>query len=200
MKRNVRWICLGVALAAGVVSRGSAQNGRPTSPTPAQLRGMIIQDSLTPAKMELRDVVAKLRDTLISVQALHSSIMRNLASGGAAVVISNGRELGKRCRVGEATADLTVKRISAMYTNEPKGDQALNGYRAGLNGLIDELRTCQRDDSATMAAKAPDPRRIEQVATAARDAVARYDVVRDALMKLLSIDLPISGRMRPQAK
>lgn len=197
MNRNVRSFSLGLVIAASLVSRSDAQ-GRAQSPSPAALRDVIIEDSLTPAKAQLRDFVAELRDTLNTVQALHASITRNLATGVTSVVLSNGRELGKRCRVSGAMAELTTKRVAAMYTSDPRGDQAMNAYRAGVAALMEDLRTCQRDDSLTMAAAAPDQKRIERVAAAARDAVTRYDAVRDGLMKLLNIDLPIKGTINPR--
>lgn len=192
MKRNVRLLGLGLVLAATAALRGGAQ-GRIQSPTPAELRHLIIEDSLTPAKAQLRDFVAQLRDTLNSVQALHASITRNLATGVTSVVLSNARQLGKRCRVGAMMSELTTHRVASMRTSDPRGDQALAAYRAALTTLGDELKTCQHSDSVVISAATPDQRRIEQVATAARDAVTRYDVVRDALLKLLSIELPIKG-------
>lgn len=197
MNRNIRSIGLGLFIAASCAVRSDAQ-GRAQARWPAALRDMIIEDSLTPAKAQLRDVVAQLRDTLNTVQALHARITRNMASGVTSVVLSDGHELGKRCRVGAATADLTAKRVATMYTNDPHGDQALSAYRAGLTALLEDLKTCQRDDSLTMAASAPDQKRIEKVASAARDAVTRYDAIRDALMKLLSINLPVKGTINPQ--
>jgi hypothetical protein len=200
VNRSARFFRLGLVLAASFAVRGSAQTPRPQSPTPAQMRDIIIEDSLTPAKMQLRNFVTQLRDTLNSVQALHASITRNLASGVTSVVLSNGRELGKRCRVGGFEADLTSKRVATMYTSDPRGDQALNSYRAGLTALIDDFKTCQHDDSIAMAAATPDPKRIEQVSAAASDAVTRYDSVRDALLKLLNITLPFKGTFGTRSK
>jgi hypothetical protein len=188
VNRNIRSIGLGLVIATSVASRSGAQQS---------LRDMIIWDSLTPAKAQLRDFVAQLRDTLNTVQALHASITRNLATGVTSVVLSNGRMLGKRCRASAAMSELTTNRVAPMKTSDPRGDQVLAAFRAGLAALTEELKTCQHDDSVTMAASTPDQKRIEQVATVARDAVARYDVIRDALMKLLNIDLPIQGTMQP---
>jgi hypothetical protein len=157
---------------------------------------LISEDSLTPAKAQLRDFVAELRDTLVRVQALHSSITRNLATGMTSVVVSNGYELRKRCRVGAAMAALTTDRVASMHTSDPRGDQALNAYRAGLTGLMEDLKTCQRDDSVTMAAAKPSQQNIEEVAAAAAAAVTRYDAIRDGLMTLLGINLPIKGKIR----
>jgi hypothetical protein len=188
IKRNVRQFGLALLLVAAFAARGSAQAGHGTD-----IRDQIVIDSLNPRKMQLRDIVAQLRDTLITVPALQDRIARNMATGVNSVVISNGRELGKRCRIGAAMADLTAKRVAPLYTNNPQGDQALNGYRASLTSLIGDLKVCERDDSLTMVVASPDPKRIAQVAATARDAVARYDAVRDALLKLLGIDLPIKG-------
>jgi hypothetical protein len=179
---------LGVALA----SRGSAQT-RPTSPTAAQLRGMIIEDSLTPAKKQLRDFVAELRDTLFTVQAIHARVVRNLATGVTSVVLSDGHALGKRCRVSGAEVDRTLKRVAGMYTSDSTGGQALSVYRAGLAALMEDMGTCQHDDSVMMSASSPDPKRVGEVAAAAADAVTRYDGIRDGLMKLLNIKLPVKG-------
>jgi hypothetical protein len=178
----------GLFLAAALAARSSAQAGHGT-----ELRDQIVIDSLNPQKMQLRDIVAQLRDTLITVPALQNRIAQYLATSVNSVVISSGRELGKRCRISATMADLTVKRVAPLYTNNPQGDQALNGYRASLASLIEDLRTCERDDSLTMSVASPDPKRIAQVASAARDAVARYDAVRDALLRLLNIELPIKG-------
>lgn len=190
MNRNFRSLGLGVVMLAWLAGRGAAQ-AQAHIATPEQIRDMIAVDSLTPAKKQLRDFVAELRDTLVSVQALHASISRNLASGVTSVVRSDGHQLGRRCHVGGAAADLTVKRVATMYTNDPVGDQALNTYRSGLAELITGLRACQHDDSLVMAAATPDPQRIEAVAAAARQAVDRYDGIRDGLLKLLGIRLPI---------
>jgi hypothetical protein len=194
---NIRSTVVALIAAALSVSHGVAQT-RTQAPTPAQLRDMIIEDSLTPAKAQLRNFVAELRDTLNAVPALHASITRNLASGTTSVVLSDGRQLGKRCRLGGAFADLTIKRIAVMHTNDPGGDQALNAYRSSLTTLIDDFRVCVHDDSTTMAAATPDPKRIESVAAAARDAVTRYDAVRDAFLRLLQITLPIRSSAHPR--
>ncbi len=188
IKWNVSRFGTALILAAVCAARGSAQAGHGT-----EIRDQIVIDSLNPQKMQLRDIVAQLRDTLITVPALQNRIAQYLATGVNSVVISSGRELGKRCRVGTAMADLTIKRVAPLYTNNPQGDQALNGYRAGLASLAEDLKACERDDSLTMSAASPDPKRIAQVAGSARDAVARYDAVRDALLRLLNIELPIKG-------
>lgn len=199
MNRNIRSVGLGLIIAASLASRGDAQ-GRIKTATAEEMRDLIIEDSLTPAKSQLRDYVAQLRDTLISVPALRASISRNRATGVTSVVLSNGRELGKRCRVSEAMAVMTIERVAAMKTSDPRGDQALNGYRSGLATLTEDMKTCVRDDSLTMVAASPDQGRIEQIAAAASDAVMRYDSIRDALMRLLNITLPIKGTIRPHGK
>ena len=199
MNRSIRLFGLALVTITTVASRSEAQGRRVESPSAAALRDLVVEDSLTPAKAQLRDVVAQLRDTLTTVQALHASIARNMATGVSSVVLSNGRELGKRCRVAAAMAELTTERIAPLKTSAPRGDQALNAYRASLTALTRDLWVCQRDDSVTMAAAHPDQKRIEHVAVAARAAVTRYDVIRDALLKLLDINLPIKGTINPRA-
>jgi hypothetical protein len=188
MNWNIRSLGLGLILVASFAARSGAQTG-------TEIRDRIVFDSLSPQKMQLRDIVAELRDTLVTVPALQDRIARNIATGVHSVVVSNGRELGKRCRISAAMADLTAKRVAPLYTNNPQGDQALNGYRASLTSLIEDLRTCERDDSLTMSVPSPDPNRIAQVSVAARDAVTRYDAVRDALLRLMNIELPIKGKI-----
>lgn len=196
MNRTIRIFGLALIATTSLTTAGRAQTAYAKQLlTAEQLRNMIIEDSLTPAKKELRDFVAELRDSLNGVQAIRTSVARNLATGKTAVVVSNARELGKRCHMAEAMADLTSKRVATMYTNDPRGDQALNAYRAGLTILGEDMRTCQRDGSAVMSAPKPDGKRIELFAAAADDAVTRYDTIRDGLMKLLNITLPITGKI-----
>jgi hypothetical protein len=170
-----------------------------TSPARAQasIRDILIVDSLSPAKTQLRDFVAELRDTLTTVESIHARIVRANASRMGSVVQSSGRQLGKSCHVGAATVELTQQRVSMMKTSDVRGEQALASFRAGLITLADNLRLCQANDSAVMAAPAPDPQRIEQVASAASVAIIQYDQVRDALLKLLAINLPVKGEMAP---
>ena len=199
MTRTRRTFGHTLALFAVTVATVSAQTTGGVTPaqmrTAAQLRNMIIEDSLTPAKKQLRDFVAELRDSLNYVQAIRSSIDRNLTTGTNSVVVSNARVLGKRCRMAMGMADLTGKRVATMYANDPRGDQALNAYRAGLTALMDDMQGCQRDDSLVITAAKPDGKRIKEVASAADDAINRYDMIRDGLLKLLNIDLPIAGKI-----
>lgn len=181
------------ALAALMLAQPVRAQRPARPPTSMDLHELIPEDSLTPAKSRLRDDVARLRDTLSTIRALHARITRNLSTGTGSVVLSDGRELGKRCHAGAAMAGVTATRVAGLRTSTPNGDQALNAYRAGLAALGDDLEACQRDDSLVMAAHQPDQQRIEVVAAAARDAISRYDLLRDALLKLLEIDLPIQG-------
>jgi len=105
--------------------------------------------------------------------------------------------LRRSCRASTAMIELTQQRVSAMKTSDVRGEQALASFRAGLAALDDDLRLCQTDDSAVMAATRPDQQRIQQVATAARDAIVRYDQVRDGLLRLLDINLPVKGYIPP---
>ena len=180
---------------AAIVATGTLA----TVPAAAQtsVRDILIVDSLSPAKTQLRDYVAELRDTLNRVDAIHARIVRANASGMASVVQSGGHQLGRTCRVAERMAALTQQRVSMMKTDDIRGEQALASFRNGLTALGDQLRTCQADDSTVMADRVPDRQRIVAVAGAASDAISRYDQVRDGLLTLLSIRLPIKGYIPP---
>lgn len=182
-----------VSIALIACSRPALAQRAARAPTSMGLRELIPEDSLTPVKSRLRDDITRLRDTLSAVRALHARISRNLATRTRSVVLSDGRELGKRCHAGAAIAILTSDRVANLRTSDPTGDQALNAYRGGLAALTADLDTCQRDAGAVMATAAPDQEHIEQVAAAASAAIARYDLLRDALLKLLEIELPIQG-------
>lgn len=163
----------------------------------ASVRDILIVDSLSPAKTQLRDFVAELRDTLVRVESIHARIVRANASGMGSVVQSSGHQLGKSCHAGAAMVEITQQRVSVMKTSDVRGEQALASFRAGLMLLADNLRLCQANDSTVMAASAPDPKRVEQVAAAASVAIAQYDQVRDGLLKLLDINLPLKGYIPP---
>ncbi|MGH7592590.1 MAG: hypothetical protein ACRELE_01860 [Gemmatimonadales bacterium] len=175
-------LALALALVAGVAAPSKAQTS---------IRDILIVDSLSPVKMQLRDDVAGLRDTLTLVEAMHARIVRANASGMNSVVQSGGRQLGRRCHASAAMADLTTQRVSVMKTSDVRGEQALASFRTGLATLSARMRLCQRDDSALMAGPAPDRQRIQQLSTAASDAIAEFDQVRDALLRLLDINLPV---------
>ena len=174
------------ALFLGTVLAASAQ-------AQSSIRNMLIVDSLSPVKMQLRDDVAQLRDTLNLVEAIHARIVRANASGMTAVARSGGHQLRRACRQGEVMIDTTQHRVSVMVTSDVRGEQALASFRAGLITLSDNMRLCQLNDSTVMAAKAPDLQRLQQVAASARDAIAEYDLIRDGLLKLLDITLPVKG-------
>lgn len=161
------------------------------------VRDILIVDSLSPAKTQLRDFVAELRDTLNLVESIHARIVRASASGMNSVVQSSGHQLGRSCRSSTAMIELTQQRVAAMKTSDVRGEQALASFRAGLATLDDDLRLCQTDDSTAMAASHPDQKRIQQVAAAARDAIVQYDRVRDGLLRLLDINLPVKGYIPP---
>jgi hypothetical protein len=173
---------------AALASRATAQRS---------VRDILIVDSLSPAKTQLRDYIAELRDTLNIVESIHARIVRANASGMSSVVQSSGHQLGRICRTSGAMIELTQQRISAMRTSDVRGEQALASFRASLATLDDNLRVCQTDDSAVMATLPPDQKRIQQVAAAARDAIVQYDQVRDGLLKLLDINLPVKGYIPP---
>ena len=177
-----------MVLAAAVVSRSTAQSS---------ISDILIVDSLTPAKMQLRDYVAQLRDTLTMVESIRARITRANASGMNSVVLSSGRQLGRSCHASVTMIETTEQRVGMMKTSDVRGDQALASFRAGLATLADNMRLCQRDDSAMMVSASPDRKRIQQVATAARDAIMQYDQVRDALLRLLGINLPVNSYVRP---
>ncbi|MGH7523326.1 MAG: hypothetical protein ACREK8_03380 [Gemmatimonadales bacterium] len=188
MTRWMGWSC--VAFAAGTVA---------AAPVAAQtsVRDILIVDSLSPAKTQLRDYVAELRDTLNRVDAIHARIVRANASGMASVVESGGHQLLRTCRVAERMAALTQQRVSMMKTDDIRGEQALSSFRNGLTALGDHLRTCQANDSTVMSDRTPDRQRIVAVAGAASDAINQYDQVRDGLLALLSIRLPVKGYIPP---
>lgn len=190
MKRRITW-GLGAIIASGVLAGPAAAQ--------TSVRDILIVDSLSPAKTQLRDFVAELRDTLNRVAAIHARIVRANASGMASVVESGGHQLGRTCRAAERMAALTHERVSMMKTDDIRGEQALASFRNGLTALGDQLHTCQVDDSTVMADRTPDRQRIVTVAGAASDAISRYDQVRDGLLTLLSIRLPVKGYIPPPA-
>jgi hypothetical protein len=162
----------------------------------SKVRGMLIEDSLTPAKTQLRNYVAELRDTLVGVEAVQARIARARAAGGqTSVVMSSGRELARHCLIGAVMVGATAKRVEPMGTPDPRGETAMAAYRNGLATLQNDLRDCAHFDSLTMATRPFDQQKLENIATAARDAIMRYDQVRDALMKLMAIDLPVHGNI-----
>jgi hypothetical protein len=186
--RHTRIIGVFLVVAAAWAPRASAQRS---------VRDILIVDSLSPAKTQLRDFVAELRDTLNLVESIHARIVRASASGMSSVVQSGGHQLGRSCRTSTAMIEVTQQRVSAMKTSDVRGEQALASFRAGLATLDADLRLCQTDDSAVMAAPRPDQKRIQQVAAAARDAIVQYDRVRDGLLTLLDINLPVKGNIPP---
>jgi hypothetical protein len=178
-------------VGATPLARAAAQ--QPTAGS--TIRDMIIEDSLTPAKAQLRDYIAQLRDTLDLVGAVHARLTRARASGMTSVFISQGQQLARRCESGAAMIEVTLKRLEPMHTSEARGDQSLQTYRAGLGDLHENLRQCAHFDSLTLASKPLDQEKLENISTAASDSVLRYDQVRDALLKLLGISLPIEGKI-----
>ena len=184
-----------VLVVAGVSlgSRAGAQ-GQPVAGS--KVRDLIIEDSLTPTKMSLRGYVADLRDSLVKVEALQARLVRARAANMTSVVVSQGRELARNCTNSAAMVELTTKRIEPMNTQNEQGDLALHAYRSALATLAEDLRRCAHGDSLTMAAAPIDQVKLESIATAARASISQYDVVRDGLMKLLGIVLPIKGDIR----
>lgn len=177
-----------LVITAALASKAVAQRS---------VHDILIVDSLSPAKTQLRDYVAELRDTLNIVESIHARIVRANRSGMSSVVQSSGHQLGRSCRTGGAMIEVTQQRISAMKTRDVRGEQALASFRASLATLDDNLRVCQADDSAVMAALPPDQKRIQEVAAAARDAIVQYDQVRDGLLTLLNINLPVRAYIPP---
>ena len=192
MNQSIRATTLFALIAFVLVGHVAAQ-GQPRSGS--AVRDMIIEDSLTPAKAQLRNYVAELRDSLNRVESVQALLQRARASKMQSVVISQGRQLARNCLTGVTMTDLTADRIAPMNTPDQTGDQALHGYRSALSVLREELRLCAHFDSLTMAAVPLDQEKLENIATAAREAIGRYDLIRDALMKLLDITLPIQGKI-----
>jgi hypothetical protein len=186
--RSTRISGLIIVLAATAVSRATAQSS---------VSDILIVDSLSPAKMQLRDYVAQLRDTLTVVESIHARIARANASGMNSVVLSSGRQLGKSCHASMTMVETTEQRVGMMKTSDVRGEQALASFRVSLATLADNLRLCQHEDSTVMAGASPDRKRIQQVATAARAAIMQYDQVRDALLTLLGINLPVNSYVPP---
>ena len=188
--RRFGWFAL---MATALASRSAAQV-QPTAGS--RIRDLIIEDSLTPAKTQLRDFVTQLRDSLNRVESAHARLLRARQAKMRSVVISTGRELARNCINGADAVDLTTERLARISTSAPSGDHALQSFRIALSTLSEDLRLCAHFDSLTMAAKPLDQEKLENIATAARDAIARYDVIRDGLLKLLGITLPIKGDVR----
>lgn len=191
MNQRITRTLLLLLFGTAPLARAAAQ--QPTAGS--TIRDMIIEDSLTPAKTQLRDYIAQLRDTLEFVGAVHARLARARASGMTAVFLSQGQQLAKRCESGAAMIELTLKRMEQMHTSDPRGDQSLQAYRAGLGDLQEELRQCAHFDSLTLVTKPVDQPKLENIATAASESIQRYDQVRDALLKLLGISLPIEGKI-----
>jgi hypothetical protein len=190
---NTNSIRLLLLLLLGAVPLVRATAQQPTAGS--TIRDMIIEDSLTPAKAQLRDYIAQLRDTLDFVGAVHARLVRARTSGMTAVFLSQGHQLAKRCDNGAAMIELTLKRMEPMHTSEARGDQALHVYRTGLAELQEDLRQCAHFDSLTLATKPLDQQKLENIATAASESILRYDQLRDALLKLLGISLPIESKI-----
>ena len=186
--------CAVLALAGVTLTWQAGAQGQPVSGS--RVRDLIIEDSLTPTKMSLRGFVADLRDSLVKVEALQARLVRSRAANMTSVVVSQGRELARNCTNGAAMVTLTTKRIEPMNTQNEQGDLALHAYRSALATLGEDLRRCAHGDSLTMAVAPLDQTKLESIATAARESISQYDVVRDGLMKLLGITLPIKGDIR----
>ena len=181
-------IILGTAPAAA-----RAQNMAKQAAAGADVRGIMIEDSLPPAKKQLRDLLTVLRDTLNRVSSMDSRISRARASGMTSVVASNARQLEKACVAAVAQVRRTTDKLAGMETRDERGDNALSAYRGGLADLLSDLVTCQHDDSLMLAAPKFDGARAESVSSAAAHAVELHDQIRDALLRMLGVRLPVSG-------
>ncbi len=190
MNAFIRYCAVLAVAAVTLVSQAGAQ-GQPVSGS--KVRDLIIEDSLTPTKMSLRGYVADLRDSLVKVESNQSLLAKAIRANMTSVVVSQGRELARNCSKGAVMVALTTKRIEPMNTQNEQGDLALHAFRSALSTLGEDLRRCAHGDSLTMAAAPLDQVKLENIATAARESISQYDVVRDGLMKLLGITLPIKG-------
>jgi len=196
VKQIMQRLGLLVFLAATVAAQANAQTAKTVAPRDgAKLRDLIVEDSLTEGKRLLRDYVAELRDTLVIVESVQNRIVKNRAASSTTVVMSQGRELGRTCLNAASMIERTSARIAPMGTPNPQGDQAIHAYRTALETLRDDMRACAHFDSLTMAAKPVDTQKLENIATAARDAISRYDLIRDGVMRLFEITLPIKGKI-----
>ena len=181
MRRNLAAL-LALAIAAGA-----------RLPAQTPLGGSLVGDSLTPTKAHFRDAVSELRDTLTRVQATTALIGRAHRSGMSSVVASQARELQRRCRSGAAMTGTTKSRIANLRTSADEGNRALTSYRTALDDLDSSLVACARDDSLALGATQLDADHVEEIGAAATAAIDRYDRVRDALLGLLEIRLPVAG-------
>ncbi len=179
------WMVLSV-LAAGVTVRAHAQSS-------ASVRSIMVEDSLSAAKVELRDYVARLNDSLTAIKSMQPRLARARATHMDAVAQSLGRDLGRKCASGDALTRWTANTVGYMRTNNPHGDQALAVYIGSLNELSKSLIACHHDDSVTMAGRPIETARIDEIADSAAVAIDRYNGVRDALLRLLGIELPAKG-------
>lgn len=181
-------------------SSDQALRAAQTAAAAADVRSIMIEDSLPPAKRELRDEVTQLRDTLTRVSALDARISRSEASGMNAVVTSSAHQLLKACRSSAVQTSRTLDRLGILQTNDPRGDNALSTYRGALGDLLNDMRACQQQDSLALGAKSLDVRRVQDISAAAAAAIFRHDQVRDALLGMLGIRMPVKGyipRARP---
>jgi len=171
--------------------------GAPARPVAAQtpIGAMQLNDTLTTAKRQFRDVVTQLRDTLTLVQASHSLMSRAGNSGMSGVVLSESRRLRNRCRAGLTMANSTKARIADLHTNAAEGDQALASYRDALDVLAGDLNACAVADSVALDQRPFDQARALEIAAAATHAIDRYDFARDAVLGILGIRLPVAGHI-----
>jgi hypothetical protein len=193
-------VALAVAPAALTAQSDQALRAAQNAAAAADVRGIMVEDSLPPAKRQLRDELTLLRDTLTRVSALDARISRSEASGMSAVVMSSARQLWTACRSGAGTANRTLDQLSNLQTNDPRGDNALSTYRGALGDLLSDMRSCQQQDSIALGAKPIDARRVQDISAAAAAAILRHDQVRDALVGMLGIRMPVKGyipRARP---
>lgn len=174
----------------GMISAACAVRANAQS---SPVRSMMVEDSLSAAKIELRDYVARLSDSLTTIKAIQPRLSRARATHMDAVVISLGRDLGRKCNSSDGLVRWTANAVGYMRTNDPHGDQALAGYIASLNELSTDLLTCHHDDSVVMAARPVEPARITQLSDSVTAAIDRYNGTRDALLRLLGIQLPAKG-------
>ncbi len=85
--KRLGFVALGMVLLASVASaQTDVKAGN-------RLGNLLIEDSLTPAKAQLRNYVAELRDSLVFVESVQSRLARARAAKSTAVVVSQGREL-----------------------------------------------------------------------------------------------------------
>ncbi|HET9133255.1 MAG TPA: hypothetical protein VFN90_03045 [Gemmatimonadales bacterium] len=149
---------------------------------------------LSPPEEELRTNVVVLRDTLFTIDATASRVLRANEAGKAAVVTSGGRALGVDCARGvRATGVMSAHARGLSTSNKKWGDGALNTFRAALVDLDKQLRRCEALGTVKAGMPVPSTTAFAEMATGTIAAIRRYEVAQKGLFRTLEIPLDPKG-------